>query len=118
MFTDDFEISNAVWGRQKTTFFINKETGESFEGASHIDNTGLFSTNRYAQVSAVLIFSVGVGSVGCPKYWFIHNPFAKFPLNAEEFSLKSHFFDGIRLVENAESRTVNEILGIPCRWST
>lgn len=115
---DEFDIFNAAFGRQKTTFYINLKTSEPIEGSSYRENNGFFSiqTERNAQVSAVLIFNLGVGTIGCPKYWFIHNPFATFPLAPADFPLKSYMATESQLVECGEAKPISEILGIPYSW--
>ena len=64
---DEFDILTAAFGRQKTTIYINLKTSEPIEGPSYRENNGFFSiqTEQNSHSSAVLIFDMGVGSLGC-----------------------------------------------------
>jgi hypothetical protein len=119
LFVDEYDVFNAAFGRQKTTYYLNKLTSETIEGATYRENNGFFSTTikRNVQVSAVLILSLGVGTTGCPKYWFIHNPFASYPLDPAIFPLKSYAFSDNHLIEKREAKPINEVLGIPYKWT-
>lgn len=93
-FLDEDDVRRAVLGDIKTSLYFDNRGELAYSYDYHEDN-GFFSYNHREQnnnVSGVLVYKLGLGNIDNPKYWFIYNPNAKYPLDLEDISLDSIIF--------------------------
>lgn len=84
LFIDEEEVEIGLFGDKKSKVFLNNDSVELIVKENYHENNGFFSNtspSKNNNVSAVLIYHLGVGNLENPTYWFKINPNAKYPID-------------------------------------
>lgn len=95
IFLESCDINSLLFGSNHYEYFIHEKNESNLILKEHLDN-GFFSSkdiNQNSNVSAVLIYkNVSIGNFENPKYWFMENPNARYPLKPCQLSFRHSNF--------------------------